>query len=167
MVQRRDALLAADESGNADAIANRLLDLQHYVSSHMNTDLGQGVVLKSSYDRAVERAKQAALTDGNANGNIYKLADDYCAPQFASYSNAYLQCFLSQLEKYPSSNELISQVKVPSASLYTHNFVSPVWSPDWAGFSVLIAAFLAILLVGRLVGMIVLRLVLRWHYRHV
>lgn len=165
MVQRRDALIAADQTGDADVIANRLLDLQQYVTSHMNTDLGKGVPLQASYDRAVEKMRQEALADNNANGNIYKLADDYCKPQFSAYSSAYLQCFLGQLDKYPASDALKADIKRPNAALYMHNFVSPIWSPDWAGFAVLIAILIALVLLGRLIGTIVLRIMLRWHYR--
>ena len=167
MVQRREALLTADQTGDSTQIMNRLLDLQHYVTTHMNTDLGTGVTLVGSLERATEKAKQAALSDGNPNGNIYKLADDFCAPQFSSYSNAYLQCFLGQLDKYPAADNLKTDFQGPSTSIYTHNFISPVWSPDFAGFAVLLAGAIGLLVVIRIVSMVILRLLLRWHYKRI
>lgn len=54
MVQRREAVINADEQGNGDNIVERLYDLQRYVSAHMNTDLGQGVYLEKSYNRDLQ-----------------------------------------------------------------------------------------------------------------
>lgn len=41
MVERRDAVIAADKAGDAAALERRLYDLQRYVSSHMNADPGR------------------------------------------------------------------------------------------------------------------------------
>lgn len=166
MVQRREALTAADEAGVEKDITLRLLDLQRYVSSHMNTDLGDGAVLQASYNRAVEKAKSEAFAN-DTNDRVYGLADEYCKPQFSAWSMAYLECFVSQLEKYPAANELKSQLNLPDAKLYVHDFVSPVWSPDWAGFSVLAFLIILAIIVARLIGLLVLRIILRLHYRNI
>lgn len=167
MVERRSAVIAADEAGNQDDIIRRLYDLQHYVSSHMNTDMGKGVYLEASYKRDSQKVLDAASSQQNANGNIYKKAQEVCAPRFSGYSAAYLQCTTSELAKYPAANDLISAAKLPVADSYLHDFVSPVWSPDFAGWSVVVCLILALLIVIRLIGLLVLKLLLRRHYRSV
>ncbi len=165
MIQRRDAVLTADDKGDETATIQRLSELQQYVSAHMNTNLQKGVFLQSSYNRAVKVADDAAGSGVNPNGNIYKKAQDVCAPQFTRYSTAYLQCTLTQLEKYPAASNLISQANLPNPSLYQHNFISPIWSPDFAGWSVLVCIVLALMIIIRLVSLAVLRIILRQQYR--
>jgi len=167
MEQRRDALVAVDKTGDQAQITARLGDLRDYVSAHMNTDLGHGVPLQASYDRAVEVARQAALNTTGSAGNIYKLADEYCKPQFRAYSTAYLNCFLAQLNKYPSDAiDTDQQIKWPDANLYMYNFVSPVWSPDLAGWTVLVSLVLLIIIIVRIISSIILRIILRTRYRN-
>ena len=88
MVERRSAVLAADSTGDNDKTITRLYDLQRYVSAHMNTDMGKGLYLQASYDRDVKKADNAASSDTNSNGNIYKKAQEVCAPRFTRYSTA-------------------------------------------------------------------------------
>lgn len=167
MVERRTAVTTADESGVQDDIVRRLYDLQQYVSAHMNTDMGKGVYLEASYKRDAQAALDKASSDQNANGNIYKKAQDVCAPKFTHYSTAYLQCTTSELAKYPAASDLLGAVKLPSADSYLHDFVSPVWSSDFAGWSVVVCAVLTLMILGRLVSLAVLRLLLHRHYKSV
>ena len=76
MVERRGAVSAADEVGNEEVTINRLYDLQRYVTSHMNTDMGKGIYLQSSYKRDVQKAYDNASGDESPNGNIYKKAQE-------------------------------------------------------------------------------------------
>ena len=167
MIERRTAVLAADEVGDEDVVINRLYDLQRYVSAHMNTDMGKGVYLESSYKRDVQAAYDAAAAQTNANGNIYKKAQEVCAPQFSRYSYAYVQCTTSELAKYPSAQQLVSEAKLPKADAYLHVFVSPLWSLDFAGWSLLVCAVLIIMILARLVSLLVLRAILHREYKSV
>ena len=167
MIERRAAVVSADKVGNKDATIQRLYDLQHYVSSHMNTDLGKGVYLESTYQRDSQAALDQASGDQNPNGNIYKKAQEVCAPRFSGYSTAYLQCTTSELAKYPASNELIGAVKLPSANSYLHDYESPVWSPDFAGWSLFACAVLVLMILVRLISLGILKLMLQRHYRQV
>jgi len=166
MVQRRQAVLTADKVGDDDVTTQRLSELQQYVSAHMNTDLGKGVFLQDSYNRAVKAASDAADSGEDPYGNIYKKAQDVCAPQFTHYSNAYLECTITQLQKYPASGNLISSINVDS-SLYLHDYVSPLWSPDFAGLSVLVCFVIALLILVRLLGLFILRIILRIRYKSI
>jgi len=167
MVERRAAVISADKVGNEEVIIQRLYDLQQYVSAHMNTDLGKGVYLESTYQNDSQAALNAASGDQNPNGNIYKKAQEVCAPRFSHYSTAYLQCTTSELAKYPASNELIGAVKLPSANTYLHDYESPVWSPDFAGWSLVVCAFIVLMILARLISLAILKVMLRRHYRSV
>ena len=167
MVERRAAVLSADEAGNDDVIIQRLYDLQQYVTSHMNTDMGTGVYLEQSYKRDSQAALNAASADTNPNGNIYKKAQEVCGPRFSVYSTAYLQCTTSELEKYPAADELVQAAKLPPVTGYVHVFSSPAWSPDFAGWSVVVCIVLLLMIVVRMVGLGILKLLLRRHYQNV
>jgi len=167
MVERRTAVIAADEAGNSENTILRLYDLQRYVAAHMNTDMGKGVYLEASYKRDSQAILDAASGDQNPNGNIYKKAQEVCAPRFSGYSAAYLQCTTDELAKYPASDNLLGAVKLPSADSYLHSFASPTWSPDFAGWSVILATVIALLIVVRLIGIGILKLLLRRHYKSI
>lgn len=164
MVERRTAVMAADEAGNEEALIDRLYDLQRHVSGHMNTDLGRGVYLEASYNRDLQEWQTAQYGDQNPNGNIYKLAQEVCAPRFSSYSAAYLQCTTSELAKYPAAQTPGEGSGKPRQEAYIHDFASPVWSPDFAGWSIVACIAIAALIVIRLISLGILQLLLRRHY---
>lgn len=165
MVERRAAAIAADAAGNETNTIKKLYDLQQYVSGHMNTDLGKGVYLESTYQRDSQAVLNQASSDSNPNGNIYAKAQEVCAPRFSHYSTAYLQCTTGELAKYPAASNLIQDVHLPSASSYLHDYESPIWSPDFAGWAVVIGIVLALMIIVRLLTLGVLKLLLRRHYR--
>ncbi|MBC7943483.1 hypothetical protein H7X68_03240 [Candidatus Saccharibacteria bacterium] len=167
MNDRRRAVMLADEVGKGEVTINRLYDLQRYVSAHMNTDMGKGLYLENSYKRDYQSSIDKAAQDGNSNGNIYKKAQEVCAPQFTRYSYAYLQCTTGELAKYPAASDLISSVQVPIAASYLHVFVSPLWSPDFAGWSVIVCFVIALMIAVRLLSLAVLRIILHHHYKSV
>lgn len=164
MVERRKAVIAADTDGNPAMIQGRLYDLQRYVSSHMNANMGT-IYLESQYKRDSQRIIDQAGGDSNPNGNIYKKAQETCAPRFSSYSQAYLQCTVNYLAQYAPADNPASSVALPKPDLYRHSFASPLWSPDFAGWSVLACVVILLMIVARLVGLGVLRLMLKTRNR--
>lgn len=167
MVQRREAVLAADKEGSAEKVHQRLYDLQHYVSTHMNTDLGRGVYLEASYNRDIQRWQEQRYGDANPNGNIYKKAQEVCAPQFSSWSQAYIHCTTNELAKYPSAEEINSDETKPRQEAYIHSFSAPVWSADFAGWSVLLVGVIGLLILIRLIAYGVLKILVNRHYRRI
>ncbi len=167
MVQRRDAVINADEAGKEQQIIERLSDLQRYVSAHMNTDLGQGVYLEKSYNRDLQEWQTTQYGDANPNGNIYKKAQEVCAPQFSYYSYAYLQCTTNELAKYPSASDPAKDSSKPRQEAYIHNFSSPVWSPDFAGWTVLACIVIIVMIFVRLLSIAILQLMLKRHYKRI
>lgn len=167
MVQRREAVISADKQGDQDDIINRLYDLQRFVAGHMNTDLGRGVYLEQSYNRDLQTWQETQYGDANPNGNIYKKAQEVCAPQFSRYSYAYLQCTTNELAKYPAAADPASDTSKPRQEAYIHSFSSPAWSPDFAGWSVLAFGVILLLIVIRMISLGVLQLMLRKHYKKI
>jgi hypothetical protein len=164
MVQRYNAVLSADKEGKDDDVANRMYDLQRYVSSHMNASTGQ-FDLTGQFERDVQSAREAAINSTNPNGNINAQADAVCKPRFSSYSQAYLQCFLDEISKYPAAPDPGSEVKFPHPALYRHNFSSPRLSPDFAGFSLLFTLAVLLLIVGRFLRLGLLFVLLKLRQR--
>lgn len=166
MIQRRDAVLAADKGQDSTITQARLYDLQRYVSSHMNTNMGM-IYLEGQYERDSQKIVASASGDENPNGNVNIRADAACKPRFSGYSQAYLQCFVDELEKFAPGQSLASTVNLPKVDNYRHSFASPAWSPDFAGFSVLASATVGFMIIVRLLGLGVLRLILKFRHHDV
>ncbi len=164
MVERREAVIAADEAGDGAVLQARLYDLQRHVSVHMNTNLGQGVFLQHSYERDYQIAYERSAETDNPHGDVYQKAFDVCAPRFTHYSQAFTECITSELAKYPASANLIEEVAPPPQSIYWHTFASPLWSPDFAGWSVLVSLAILVMIIARLIGLAVLRILVKRHY---
>lgn len=183
MVELRAAVLAADEAGDEEAIRQSLAELRDFVFSHIvvNTTESNGVrsvifgtgpfYLEQQYLRAanaaIEEAEAKLADDSNPNGNIYAAVAAICQPQaivngWAWYSPGYLDCWTSELAKYPASDNLSVEltVDVPSTELYRRNYSSPIWAPTVAGFAVLACVILAVIITVRLLISCVLGLAL-------
>ena len=165
MIQRREAVHAADKAGNTDQTKARLYDLQRYAAAHMNASTGP-VYLQDQYDRDSKAALEAA-TDTRSGSNSYNAqAEAVCKPQFQGYSSAYLECFMNELSKHPTSDK-ITEPQLPSPALYKYDFASPVWSPDFAGWSVVACVAILLLIVARVTSVLLLKAMLKRHYRGV
>lgn len=165
MVQRRDAVLDADSQNDVEAMANRLYDLQVYAASHMNASSGD-IYLTKKYARDVQHIVEEARTSTDAGMTVFKQADNICKPQFTTWSEAYVACVAAELDKLPASkNTGVLTVHFPSPALYHHAYISPLWSADFAGLSVLLSLFLAIVVIIRIISGLVLRALLHWKYR--
>jgi hypothetical protein len=164
MVQRRDAVLSADKAADTAGMTDRLYDLQRYAASHMNANTGP-FYLDQQYKRDVEKLVTEASVVTNPYGNINAEVDTLCRSRFSSYSQAWVQCFAEELGKYPAAPDPAGQVTLPSADLYRYDFISPRWSPDFAGWSVLVCLVIVVMILARLLSLVILRLMLKKHYR--
>lgn len=162
MVERRTAVLAADKRGDQTALINNLSALQRYSSTHMNAASG-AVYLEGIYKIEVERRVTEARNSNTVDKDALAKADATCRAQFPGYSQAYVQCNASEQAKYQGSSSLQS-LTFPNPELYRHDFASPVWSPDFAGFSLLICLLLTGVIIARAIALGILRLLLRQHY---
>lgn len=145
----RDVVIEADKN-NTD-VETPLRELREYTYAHMNANLATGtgvqqpIQLKYRYDRLVEAEK--ARVDA-ANGNIYTAAQAECerlfpAGQVGASGGGRITC----IEQYVSTHG-VSENSIPE-DLYKFDFISPAWSPDVAGISLVIAVACFLLFVVR------------------
>ena len=139
----------------------------------MNASPGR-IALTEQYNRDAQKIKREIEQAGNSNpnGNIYKRAADVCDPigraQGWSWPDPrYTACVDAELSKYASDSEVPQTVKLPDPSMYYHNFVSPLWTPDFAGFTVLASVAILVMIIARLALLGVLKLLLSRHYSSV
>jgi len=136
MIKLRDAVFAADKSGQG--VDTALNNLRKYVYAHMNTDLSSGpdavyppIQLKYTYDRLVnaESARVSAV-----NAQLYTEAQNYCQqvnPTDFSGRNR-VPCITDYVSTHGAKTQPIPD------SLYKFSFASPVWSPDLAGWTIIL-----------------------------
>ena len=167
MVERRAAVLAADKRGDEESVLRALVDLQHYVSAHMNASLGKGVYLEHKYNRDRDAALRSATASNNPNSPVYQQASIECRARWQggveSFRNDYVQCVIEKVSSLSSGK--VASPKLPPADMYRYDFVSPLWTPDFAGFALLIGFIIFLIILGRLMTVGILRVLLKRHYR--
>jgi hypothetical protein len=146
MINLRNDVYQADKN-NTD-VEKALQNLQSYVVSHMNTSLTTGnssvyppIQLSYTYERLVQASQAQSQT---VNTQIYTNAQTYCQQlnpvDFSGHNR--VPC----IEQYVQSHG-INVPNIPP-NLYEFDFISPAWSPDLAGWSLLMSTVLLLLFVG-------------------
>lgn len=183
MVELRSAVLAADAAGNDAELEQSLVALKDFVYTHtvINVVEDNGVqsvifgtgpfYLEQQYikaaNAAIEEASSSLASDANPNGNIYAAVAAICQPLAIANGwqwsdQAHLDCWTSELAKYPESdisdNHLTANV--PSTELYRRNYASPIFSWTPAGFAIIACALLALIIIARFIIWLVLKLAL-------
>lgn len=162
MVEYRNLVKMADEKG--EGIEPALADLQSHVTHHMNTNLGEGIFLEHSYQRAYDAALKQAASEVNPSSATYIQAEDECRAQYGNSSfQLYLQCIQQRVSNLAPGTDPLQSVKVPPAELYKYNYVSPKLSFDLAGVVVLITCFVGLLILLRVTTYAALKIILRRH----
>lgn len=147
MIELKDAVFAADEQNGDTETALR--ELREHVYSHMNTNLAAGdnairppIQLRYRYERllAEEQAKF-----GNTNEELYTAAQNHCEqlnPGGFSGSGR-IPCIKEYIDARGGEVKL---AEIPKEA-YMFDFVSPSWSPDLAGWSLVLAAVFFVLFI--------------------
>ena len=142
MIKLRDAVTEADKAdGDVEAA---LRELREYVYGHMNTNLASGnqvrppVQLKYRYERLIKAQQDKIAVQ---NSKIYTDAQAHCESLYPdSFSGGpRVPC----IQEYVIGHGV--QVEPIPDSLYKFDFVSPRWSPDRAGWSLLASAMFFVL----------------------
>lgn len=135
MVKLRTAVAVADEQ-NGD-VETALRELREFVYNHMNTDLSSGNVsikppiqLKYRYERL---AKAEQKKTDKLNEAVKKRGEEICVKRFPGtlFNSKRVNCTASYI-----SDHSAKQNPIPP-ELYKFDFVSPLWSADFAGISLL------------------------------
>lgn len=146
MIELREAVFQADEAG--EDIEQPLRDLRRHVHGHMNTDLAAGdnpirppIQLKHQYERLVEKERARSPQ----SESLYEEAENHCEQRFPAgqLSNGRVQC----VEKYITQNSAEPN-KIPR-ELYQFDFYSPRWSPDLAGWSLVLGSIAGLVFIIR------------------
>jgi preprotein translocase subunit SecF len=131
----RAHVYAADKNNGNVTLA--LQNLQKYVTHHMNTNLSSGngsvyppVQLKYTYQRLLNQESSEVASNNSA---LYTDAQNYCQQIIptAFSGRTRVPCIEQYIETHDSSLATIP------TSLYEFDFVSPNWSPDLAGYSLI------------------------------
>lgn len=171
MVERRDAVIEADATGDKVATQQSLQQLREYVNTHMNSSLGDGVYLETAYNAARDAALEQATSPTNPNSAVYQQASVECRARFQggadSFRNDYVLCVVERVSALSQSGDPIQAAQLPQPDTYRYNFVSPVWTPDAAGFSVLVSLLIAMLILGRTIVYLLAKLFMHRRYRSI
>jgi len=170
MVQLRDAVKKADESGDKEALRRSIATLQTYVAAHMNASLDSGFYLEHQYERDRDAALATLDSSTNPNSTVYQQASVECRSRFhggvASYRNDYVACVAERVKALGTASDPVTDMKLPRASNYHYNFVSPLWSPDFAGLMVALCLFVTSVIIWRAATLLFLRLLLRRRFKN-
>ncbi len=171
MVERRQAVENADKAGDVAALTQRLYDLQRYVASHMNAHPGK-IALDHTYKRAYDQKlkEYEDQIQNQSNNDVVTKVREACdaKAQAGGYGRfttqadpRYVACIAEEWEKYPAAKNANIAFTPPATEPYYHTFVSPAWSPDFAGWSLVLTVVIGLIIVVRLVVLMVLRWLLR------
>ncbi|MCW1907866.1 MAG: hypothetical protein KIH63_000815 [Candidatus Saccharibacteria bacterium] len=147
MLRLKEQVAIVDQQ-NGD-IEGALRDLREHVYGHMNTNISSGanpikppIQLKYEYERLVASEKERVSTE---TAKIYTEGQAVCEAQYPnSFSGGpRVPC----VESYVGSRK-VTEKPIPD-SLYKFDFVSPAWTPDVAGISMVLSAILLSLFVLR------------------
>lgn len=134
MIKLREDVYAADKTnGNVEGA---LKQLRTYVYSHMNTSLNTAngikppIQLSYTYARLEEAQQQ--------NSALYVDAKNYCEALIPASESISGRGRIGCITDYVTSHGA-KPVDIP-AGLYEFDFVSPSWSPDFAGWSLVALA---------------------------
>lgn len=151
MVRLREAVFKADETGGN--VEKALAELREHVHGHMNTDLSGGqfsiddkpIQLKHRYDKLADREEKRVE---KLNQGIKADAERVCAARHpgGGFNSPRVACVAEYLRQNG-----VEPKPVPS-ELYKFDFVSPRWSPDLAGWSLLASAVLFIVFLLRAIA---------------
>lgn len=137
-LELRDNVLKVDQQDGD--IETALRELRTFIYGHMNTNLSSGpnaikppIQLKYRYERLVQ-AEQDRLSAENSK--IYSEAQAECEKRFPKglSGSGRIPC----ITEYVASKG-ITENSIPD-SMYKFDFVSPSWSPDLAGWSLVVAS---------------------------
>lgn len=143
MVKLRNQVFATDQK-NGD-VETALKNLRKFIYSHMNTNLDTGTGIKPPVQLKYrfERLVKAETDRVNAiNAKVYKNANATCGKLYPTGFGG-IPC----VEKYVKG-KLATAQPVPE-DLYKFDFLSPRWTPDLAGWTLLLSIIFFLLFAVR------------------
>lgn len=150
-LELRDKVLDVDKQDGD--IETALRELREFTYGHMNARLSSDtgiyppIQLKYRYERLTAAEKRRTES---ANQDVYAQAQRDCERRFPSYQsgNSRRSCIASYVDNRNKTQSPEPQA-IPDA-MYKFDFVAPIWSPDLAGWSLVVAATSLVLLATRI-----------------
>ncbi len=182
MSELRAEVLTADEQEDREKIISSLNELRNFTLKHIVfnilDDNGREHIIfgtgpfylenlyihdaKEAIKKQQEEIAKKGVTSQNPNGNIFAKVAKICDGKARTYGwpyydKRYLNCYTTELAKYPSSTSLTTDLEaiLPNTEEYRYDFASPIWYPCASGIVILIALILAIWIMGRFIFWIV------------
>ena len=149
-IELRDKVLEVDKAdGDVEAA---LKELREFTYGHMNANLASDtgiyppIQLKYRYERLVAAEQSRAESQ---NRDLYNDAQEYCEANSPDgfFGASRLPCIEKYLDDHGRPEA--KPREIPD-SLYKFDFVAPIWSPDLAGWSIVLAALALFLLAARI-----------------
>jgi hypothetical protein len=147
MVKLREAVYVTDQqNGDVETALNKL---RTHVYGHMNTNLSSGsqaikppIQLKARYERLVAADKERIK---GINAAVSAQGEKVCAERFPAggFNAPRVAC----TQDYLAANAT-KERSIPD-QLYKFDFISPRWSPDLAGISIVLSLIFFSLFVAR------------------
>ena len=157
MINLRQAVYTADQQ-NGD-INKSLNDLRQFVYRHMNTNLKSGsssseppIQLVNQFNRDIDAERQRIAALGSAD-TVYINAQTTCEKAGVPITQR-AQCIQDYVTK---NGKGIPQLNLPVKEVYTFDFTSPLWSPDLAGFSLIVTIVFGVMISVRLISGIIFK----------
>jgi hypothetical protein len=155
MVELRNLVLQADEQQGD--ISGAIKALNEHVFSHMNTEIVRPIELVHSYNLQAQ-AVLVAASKGSGR-DVYAEATAACERQGVAPTTI-AQCAANYaLQNNPGIDP--TAIKLPEKDQFTYSFAAPRWTPDIAGFSLLLTGIILLWFTARLVEYIGVRMLLR------
>lgn len=155
MIKLRNAVVAADEQDGD--VSGTLLLLNKHVFHHMNTEIVRPVELVNTYNKQAQAAIEAA--NKGSGRDIYAEATAACERRGIPLTSI-AQCAADYAAK---NNPGVGQTKInlPDKNRFIYTFATPFWTPDAAGFSLLITVVVFLWVVARFVEYLLVRIIVR------
>lgn len=165
MSNLRDELVAADETGDVEAVQTAAQKLQNYVAHHMNTATGK-IALQTLYNQAAEEAMEASKPT-DISTDVYQQATEACKPQLINYGyRAWASCVATKVGLNATTTLATANEVAPDPDLYYVEYAPARWSVDLAGISLLLFVVVIAVLVIKALILIVSKLINIWRQSH-
>lgn len=158
MVRYRDALVAADKTGDAKQVQRAAKLLQNYVAGHMNTATGK-IALQTLYNQAAEKALEASKPV-EVSTDVYQAATEACKPELTNHGyRAWASCVANKVGANGVYSLDVNKQAAPDPDIYYIEYAPARWSVDLAGACLMVAVLALLILSIKLIVYLIMKLV--------
>lgn len=158
MAKYRDALVAADKTGDAKQVQRAAKLLQNYVAGHMNTATGK-IALQTLYNQAAEKALEASKPV-EVSTDVYQAATEACKPELNNRGyRAWASCVADKVGAGGAYSLDANKQSPPDPDIYYIEYSPARWSLDLAGISLLVVCLATVILLIKVVLTVIMSMI--------